>query len=137
MSGDLAAAFRGPDLKEPSGAKGKTRGRKRATGADWRKLHARKGGPCRLCGALPYQLHHLVGRAQLGPDEAWNLVPLCGRGNIDGCHGLVERNDRDALRRLAESLEDDEYAGLIAFAGEGIIERLFHLTDALERAWPA
>lgn len=114
-----------PDFKTASGTRKSERGRRKATKADWTRLHKMKGAPCRLCGK-PYQnLHHLIGRAQLGPDEEWNLVPLCGQGNASGCHGLVERNEPDALRALAKNLTDGEYAGLVAHGGEGIVERLF------------
>lgn len=117
--------FKGPDFKpqtEGGMGRAKARGRSRARThrTTWAELHARKGGACRLCGALPYQLHHLLSKARGGPNEAWNLCALC-----QDCHGAVTGEDADTLRRLAAALSDEEYAGLIAHSGEGIIHRLF------------
>jgi hypothetical protein len=110
-----------PDFKQASRTKQPSkRGRARTTPADWRKLHAAKGGPCRLCGRTPYELHHLLSRARGGPDTFWNLVPLCVAH-----HELVTREDADTLAALGVALTDAEYAGLTVFAGEGITERLF------------
>lgn len=118
------AGFKGPDWKPTAGARSRTRGRKRANAADWRKLHAAKGGACRACGTTDrYELHHLLSRARGGPDAFWNLVPLC-----TDCHGLVTREDAATLRKLAGSLMDDEYAGLIEHSGEQVFERLFGVT---------
>lgn len=103
----------------------KKRGRAKTSAADWRQLHARKGGPCRLCGKVPYELHHLLSRARGGPDEAWNLAPLC-----DKHHELVTREDRETLLELAGRLTDEEYAGLTTHEGEGVIERLFDTATA-------
>ncbi len=130
MSWDLSAAPVRPDPKPASeGGVGRpkpvARSRAKTHRSTWRELHARKGGQCRLCPKPYNNLHHLVGKGQGGPNEAWNLVPLCGHGNVDGCHALVEKGDPDALRRLADALTDEEYAGLVLFGGEGIIERLF------------
>lgn len=105
-------------------AKARGRSRARTHRSTWAELHARKGGQCRLCPKPYNNLHHLIG-GQPKINEAWNLVPLCGNGNFDGCHGLVERNDPAALLLLAERLTDEEYAGLIEHGGEGILERLF------------
>lgn len=73
-----------------------------------------------MCGRTPYQLHHLASRARRGPNEAWNLVPLCR-----DCHALVTNEDAPTLRALAASLSDAEYAGLIGWGGENVLERLF------------
>jgi 5-methylcytosine-specific restriction endonuclease McrA len=110
-----------PDWKPAARTKPPTkRGKPRTTPADWRKLHAAKGGPCRLCGRTPYELHHLLSRARGGPDTFWNLVPLCAQH-----HEKVTREDPVTLALLAESLTDQEYAGLVQTEGEGVLERLF------------
>lgn len=119
---DLAEQFKGSDPKpvyEGGIGRSKPKARKTHT-TQWAKLHREKGGPCRLCGKLPYELHHLLSRARGGADEAWNLVPL-----DRGCHDLVTNEDSATLRALAAALTDDEYAGLIEAAGEGAMERLF------------
>jgi hypothetical protein len=70
--------------------------------------------------AEPVEYHHLIPRAQGGDDDADNIVPLSREG-----HALVTVRDREALRRLAESLTDAEYAYAIGKLGEGALERLF------------
>lgn len=40
-------------------------------------------GHCHLCGeklkkSEPWQIDHLVPRAHDGPDDEWNLLPICG-----------------------------------------------------------
>ena len=108
-------------LSEGGIGRPKPRGRSRTHRASWDVLHKRKGGPCRLCGdTRRYELHHLLSRARGGPDEAWNLVPLCSH-----CHRAVTSEYPGELRTLAARLTDDEYAGLIEAGGEGIMERLF------------
>ena len=69
-----------------------------------RRLHLRRG-TCVLCGsAQDLNLHHVVPRRpHLGDDVEANLVFLCGSG-IHGCHGAVEMNNSEALRRLREHL---------------------------------
>lgn len=94
--------------------------RKYATAGKWGVLHAEKGGPCRLCGELPYVLHHALSKARGGPDETWNLIPLCRRH-----HDLIHQEDAAAKFALGSTLTDEEYAGLIQFAGEQVIWRLF------------
>jgi hypothetical protein len=68
----------------------------------------------------PVQYHHLIPRAQGGDDTADNIVPLSPEG-----HALVTLREPGALRRLAESLTDAEYAYVIDKLGEGALERLF------------
>lgn len=94
--------------------------RSRTHRSTWAELHARKGGACRLCGGLPYELHHLLSKARGGPNEAWNLAPLCS-----DCHAAVTNEDAPTLALLAAALTDEEYAGLIEHSGEQIIHRLF------------
>jgi 5-methylcytosine-specific restriction endonuclease McrA len=92
----------------------------------WAALRAEKlqGQLCRVCCAPPNihagQLHHLISRAQGGDDVADNLVPLCR-----ACHEAVTTRDSGALRRLASSLTDSEYAAIIGKLGEGGMARLF------------
>lgn len=117
-----------PDWKPVSGSKPRARGRKRATPADWRNLHAAKSGPCRVCGSSGrVELHHLFSRGQGGADTFDNLVPLCGHGGTDGCHALVEARDPVACRVLLESLSDGEYAFLVEVGGECVFERRYGL----------
>jgi 5-methylcytosine-specific restriction endonuclease McrA len=98
----------------------KPKGRARTHRTTWRELHARRGGPCWLCGAPKYELHHLWSRARGGPDEAWNLAPLCR-----DCHRDATDENPATLRRLAAALDDESYAGLIERGSEGIVARLF------------
>lgn len=112
-------------------AKPRARSKGKTHGDQWKQLHARKGGVCRLAGLggcdleARYELHHLASRARGGPNEAWNLCALC-----PAHHGLVTREDPAALRALAERLTDEEYAGLIEWGGETVLTRLFGvLTD--------
>lgn len=101
------------------------RSRARTHRSTWKELHARKGGGCRLCGQTPYELHHLLSKARGGPNEAWNLAPLCS-----ACHVLVTDEDKGTLARLAAALTDEEYSGLIEHSGEQIIHRLFGVYGA-------
>jgi hypothetical protein len=108
-----------PDFKQATGAKPKRR--RRATPAEWRQLHAAKGGPCRVCGwPGRYELHHLIARARGGADTFDNLVPLCR-----DCHRLVTDENSIVKRALAAALTDGEYAYLIGKLGENALERLF------------
>lgn len=95
-------------------------------------LHREKGGPCRLCGNVPYELHHVLSKARGGPDAPWNLLALC-RDH----HRLVTDEDAATLRSLAAALNDEEYSALIEHGGEGIMARLFGvLTDERAEAKP-
>lgn len=131
-----------PDWKAAGGTRQpKKRGRARTTAADWRKLHAIKGDGCRLCGQKPYELHHLISKARGGPDEAWNLCPLC-----PDHHRLVTDEDAPTLAELAAALHDDEYAGVVELLGQNGLERLFKVryehaigaeaTASDAREWP-
>lgn len=46
-----------------------------------------KPSPCSFCGRPAYEDHHVVPRSQGGSDGP--TVRVCGRGNADGCHGLL------------------------------------------------
>ena len=121
-----------PDFKTASRTKQPTkRGRARTSPREWRGLHFEKGGPCRLCGDRPYELHHLLSRARGGPDQAWNLVPLCNRH-----HSLVTAEHPETLAALAASLTDAEYAGLVTLEGEGVLARLFGVLAASGKDTP-
>lgn len=100
--------------------KARARSRARTHRQTWAILHREKGGPCRLCGHVPYELHHLLSKARGGPDEAWNLVALC-----KAHHLLVTNENPSTLANLAEALTDAEYAGLIGAGGENVMQRLF------------
>lgn len=108
--------------------------RKVAGPKQWAAIREEKlyGQPCRVCGPAGdglggrMELHHLVPRGRLGDDVADNLVPVHRE-----CHKLVEVHNRDALRALAESLTDGEYAYCIGKLGEGAMERLFGVLGEL------
>lgn len=87
----------------------------------WAQIAAAKQGPCRVTGAPPpNQLAHLISRAQGGPDTEWNIVPLSVEAHI-----LFDARDPDTCRKVALSLTDQEYAGLVEHAGEQVFERRF------------
>lgn len=87
----------------------------------WAQIAAAKQGPCRVCStAPPNELAHLIGRAQGGHDSEWNIVPLCRLH-----HSLFDMRDAAVCRTICESLTDQEYAGLVEFAGEHVFERRF------------
>jgi 5-methylcytosine-specific restriction endonuclease McrA len=96
--------------------------RKVASPKQWQAIIAAKRGPCRVCGfGAPYaEFHHLVPRDLGGDDVPDNIVPLGS-----SCHERVTRRVPVALRHLAESLTDAEYAYVIGKLGEGGMERLF------------
>jgi 5-methylcytosine-specific restriction endonuclease McrA len=125
-SGHVAEPF--PKAKQL--ARGERRYRRKiASPKQWQAIRAEKldGQPCRVCFVTEYrpdfgakELHHLVSRSALGDDVAENLVPLCG-----SCHQRVTMRQAGALRWLAESLTDAEYAYCVGKLGEGAMERLF------------
>jgi 5-methylcytosine-specific restriction endonuclease McrA len=102
-----------------------------ASPKQWQAIIAAKLGPCRLCvvaatnggytsSPKPIEFHHLVSRAQGGDDCEDNVVPLCPSD-----HGYVTGRDPAALRALAESLTDSEYAYVVGKLGESGPARLF------------
>lgn len=111
-----------PFSKEAQLARGPKRPKRLvASKKRWTEIAARKQGPCRGCGGpAPNQLAHLIGRGQLGPDSEWNIVPLC-----QTCHPLFDGHHKPTCRKVALSLTDQEYAGLVNWGGEGVIERRF------------
>lgn len=126
----MSASFRGPFTKEMQVGAGRPRRyrRKIAGPKQWQAIVAEKGDRCRLCEAVsehlhgqPVEYHHLVSRgSQLGDDVADNIVPVCRLHH----HAVTARHEV-ALRLLAESLTDAEYAYCIDKLGEGAMERLF------------
>lgn len=112
--------------------------RKVASPKQWEAIREEKLGPCRVCESMRaagleltpipstsvIELHHLVSRAQGGDDTADNLIPLC---RLD--HRRVEANLAPALRRVAETLTDAEYAYVIGKLGDGALTRLFGVME--------
>lgn len=45
-----------------------------------------EGDTCPFCGRKATNRHHIVRRSQGGTDGP--TVPVCGSGNLNGCHGL-------------------------------------------------
>ena len=92
------------------------------------EIRARKAQVCRLCDSTErVQAHHLIPRGMGGTiGGEWtesNVVGLCGHGNLDGCHGLVERRDPAALHLLRALLTDAEYAYVTSKMGEDWLDR--------------
>ena len=112
-----------PDPKPSPGPRKRYR-RKVASRKQWAAICAEKldGQQCRICGAAYRwsELHHLVARAQGGDDVAENMVPLCR-----GCHDGITRRSAPLLKKLSESLNDEEYAYVIGKLGEQGPGRLF------------
>lgn len=87
----------------------------------WQQIAQAKQGPCRVTGAAPpNELAHLISRAQGGPDTEWNIVPLA-----HDAHLLFDQRDPETCRIVCETLTDQEYAGLVEYAGEQVFERRF------------
>src|SRR2546423_1671470 len=117
------ANFKGPRFRpEPSvGGMGRPKRKHplRVSNARKQEIRAKKAQVCRLCGTTEnVQAHHLIPRGMGGTiGGEWtesNVVGLCGHGNVDGCHGLVERRDRVACHLLRALLSDAEYAYVAA-----------------------
>lgn len=94
------------------------------------EIRAKKAQECRLCGTTDQvQAHHLVPRGMGGTiGGEWtesNVVGLCGHGNVDGCHGLIENRDPAATYLLRASLTDAEYSYVVTKMGEGWLERKY------------
>ncbi|HWT44719.1 MAG TPA: hypothetical protein VN085_02085 [Vicinamibacterales bacterium] len=94
------------------------------------EIRAKKCRECRLCGTAEHvNAHHLIPRGMGGTiGGEWtesNIVGLCGHGNTDGCHGLVESRDRAALYLLRASLTDAEYSYVETKMGEGWLSRKY------------
>lgn len=127
-AGDLgAASFKGPVPKPASSVGGMGRPKRirplKVSRERILEIKAKKCDECRLCGKPgPVDAHHLVPRGMGGTiGGEWtesNVVGLCGHGNVDGCHGLVESRDRAACHLLRSLLTDAEYSYVTTKMGE-------------------
>lgn len=134
-SGDLGpGSFKGPDLRPEPSVGGMSRPKRKhptkASPARIAEIRAKKAAVCRLCGtAENVNAHHLVPRGMGGTiGGMWtesNVVGLCGHGNTDGCHGLVENRDPAACHLLRALLTDEEYSYVCEKMGEGWVERRY------------
>ena len=128
-------AFKGPVPKPAASVGGVGRPKRKRPSKVGREriaeIKAKKCQTCRLCGAepsswMPVNAHHLVPRGMGGTiGGEWtesNVVGLCGHGNVDGCHGLVERRDHAACYLLRSRLTDAEYSYVVSKAGEQWLE---------------
>ncbi len=90
---------------------------------EWAEIAVVKHGPCRACGSLNIELHHLVPRSQRGSDVASNIIPLCSR-----CHQLIHVRGvawdeiAGAVRR---SLAPDEIAYVLAKKSRYWLDRMY------------
>lgn len=123
-----------PDPKSRSLTRGRRKYRRIvASPKRWQAIMDEKIGPCRVCGSQAnngvlhgkIQLHHIVSREDHGDDVPENIVPLCP---VD--HTYVTQRDPGACLVLMLSLEDAEYAYMIARGGENYAERAYGLVYA-------
>lgn len=54
----------------------------------------RDRGRCRMCGVPANTIHHIRYKSEGVDHQAHNLIVLCGRGNAEGCHGVVHSAKR-------------------------------------------
>lgn len=105
----------------------------RALPAEVAAIKAAKCLVCRLCGAsaalVQINAAHLVPRGMGGtiggewvPD---NIVGLCGHGNIDGCHGLIDSYDPEARTALRAKLTPAEVAYIERKMGRDWLDRRY------------
>jgi hypothetical protein len=102
----------------------------KASPARIEEIRAKKAQECRLCGTTEnVNAHHLIPRGAGGTiGGMWtesNIVGLCGHGNTDGCHGLVEKKDRAACHLLRSLLTDAEYSYVVSKMGEGWLDQKY------------
>jgi len=50
---------------------------KRKRKKDEKLLNEVRSKPCLVCNKIPAYPHHIRSRGAGGPDEPWNLIPLC------------------------------------------------------------
>lgn len=136
MLTDLSA-FKGSDPRPDRSVGGiglpKRKTPTRALPAEIEQLRAAKARECRLCGVTASEaqinLAHLVPRGMGGTiGGEWtadNLVGLCGHGNLDGCHGLVDGYDAEARRALRAKLLPAEIEYVVNKMGRGWLDRFF------------
>ncbi len=96
-----------------------------ATRSEWAAIAVTKHGPCRACGSLNIELHHLVSRGQRGSDVASNIIPLCSE-----CHRSY--TDRDnywdwVAPTIRRSLQPDEIAYALAVKSRWWLDRMYPL----------
>ena len=119
MSGD-------PYPKSVQLARGERRYHRKVAGPKrWQQIIDAKiaGRPCRVCPSRTLvDPAHLIGRGQGGPDSEWNVIPLC---RIH--HAAFDAHNYETCRAVCASLTDQEYAGLVEFAGEGVFESRFKI----------
>lgn len=48
-----------------------------------------EGDLCAVCGRPASNRHHVIQKGMGGSKADIPTVPLCGHGNLDGCHGLA------------------------------------------------
>lgn len=120
--GDGGALSGRPYSKDQQLSRGEKRYHRKVAGPKrWQQIVDSKQGPCRVCGAPPpNDPAHIIGRGQGGPDSEWNVLPLCREH-----HSQFDAREPKVCRAVCETLNDREYAGLIAFAGENVFERRF------------
>ena len=71
---------------------------KKESKAAYERVATRSGGVCEGCGIKPAQSkHHRLYRSRGGLDTADNLLDLCGRSNVDGCHGRAHTAEGEVL----------------------------------------
>jgi 5-methylcytosine-specific restriction endonuclease McrA len=80
------------------------RGARNGSTRVWRRqrdvVFALKGRRCRVCGAYADQIdHYPVTYADGGPDELWNLWPICARHNREAGMAWVRANRGRTPRR--------------------------------------
>lgn len=112
----------------------------KASPIEWGEIIRLKGGPCRVCGALPVSYHHLSGGTYRN-DVADNIAPLCGDGTR-GCHGIYtshwtgesydgkRRTWREVASAIRESLSPAELAYLVALRGIDWLNKMYPLPEA-------
>lgn len=135
MNDDLAQVKPDPRPEPSSGGMGRPK-RKTPTRALPSVLEAIKAAKCltcRLCGAsaalVQVNAAHLVPRGMGGTiGGEWtadNIVGLCGHGNIDGCHGLIDGYDLEARTALRSKLTEQELAYIEAKMGRDWLDRRY------------
>ncbi len=81
------------------------------------------GDRCVVCGKRAQNDHHLVYRSHGGKNGP--TVPLCGFGNVSGCHGAVHHNRihfRFSDGRLEYLVTDAPVKVDVAMGMEGWVE---------------
>jgi hypothetical protein len=129
---DLAAEpFKGPRFKPEASVGGMGRPKRnrptKASPARIEEIRSKKCQRCLLCGngpteQMPINAAHLIPKGMGGTiGGVWteaNIVGLCGHGNLDGCHALIEKKDRPACHLLRSLLSDAEYSYVVSKMGE-------------------